>query len=110
MDNSDEEDTKMYIINYPPGADSLRPAGWSHLYTMPGQPDEIIKVPLPLEMYEAAHKIKRRIYNRLGKHPNLTSVIRMDEYGIYLACAEHGCWLPSVQLLRSSPEVDFHFR
>lgn len=89
--HSDEEDTKMHIINYPPGADSLWPAGWSHLYMMPGQPDQIIKVPLPLEMYETAHEIERRIYNRLGKHPNLTSVVRMDEYGIYLARAKHGC-------------------
>ncbi|KAJ4302360.1 hypothetical protein N0V88_002504 [Collariella sp. IMI 366227] len=80
-----EEDTKVYIINRPPGAKRILARGPEP------SPNEVIKVPLPAEIYEQAHGIERRIYNRLGKRPNLVSVVKMDEYGIYLTRAEHGC-------------------
>ncbi|KAL2022506.1 hypothetical protein VTK56DRAFT_5113 [Thermocarpiscus australiensis] len=86
-----DEPVKAHIVNYPPGAKTLRPAGWSVLYTMPGQPNEVVKVPLPLEMYEKAHEIERQVYRRLGLHKSLAEVVKMDEYGIYLVQAEHGC-------------------
>lgn len=86
-----ENEIKGHVVNYPPGAAVLRPAGWSVLYTVPDRPNEIVKVPLPLEEYEKAHQIERQVYRRLGEHKNLVRVVKMDEYGIYMEGAEHFC-------------------
>ncbi|KAL2126942.1 hypothetical protein VTI74DRAFT_11586 [Chaetomium olivicolor] len=42
-------------------------------------------------MYERANEIDRRNYNRLGRHPNLASVVKIDEHDIWHTRAEHGC-------------------
>ncbi|KAL2017170.1 hypothetical protein VTK56DRAFT_2539 [Thermocarpiscus australiensis] len=90
---SDEnpEHPEFIILKYPPSAEFLRPAGWSAIFTLPERPNEVLKVPLPLDMYERAHDIERRVYRRLGEHKNLVAVVDMDEYGIYLQRAAHGC-------------------
>lgn len=85
------KDYKVGILNYPPGAETFVIAGYSHLFTVPGRPNEVLKVPAPFKRYEIAHKIERRVYRRLGKHRNIATVVDMDEYGIYLKKATPGC-------------------
>jgi serine/threonine protein kinase len=66
-------------------------AGYSVICEIKDRPGVVLKVPLPFEEYEQAMEIEKRVYRRLGKHPNLANVVDIDEYGIYLERAEPGC-------------------
>jgi serine/threonine protein kinase len=82
---------ELRTVNYPPTADPVPRGGYSVLYEDLGRPNQLCKVPKPWKAYEEAHQVERRIFKRLGEHPNLIKVIEMDEYGIWLARAAHGC-------------------
>ena len=79
------------VTNYPPGAELFLFTTFSVLYKRTDRPDQICKVPSPWPEFERAHEVERRIYQRLGEHPNLVRVVEMDEYGIWLKRASHGC-------------------
>lgn len=87
----DGRETEALILRPPPGAKFFSPAAWSALFTMPSRPDELSKIPLPCEPSEEGHAIENRVYTRLGTQPNLDTVTKMNEYGIYLQRAAHGC-------------------
>jgi hypothetical protein len=72
------------ITNHPPSARSLLFASFSVIYETPGRPNHVYKVPSPWPELELAHEVERRIYQRLGEHPNLAKVVEMDQYGIWL--------------------------
>ena len=55
-----------------------------------GRPDVLLKVPRPFEEHVRATEIEKRVYRRLGEHPNLIEVVDIDEWGIYLKRAELG--------------------
>lgn len=80
-----------YQVNYPDGAKFFKIGGSGLLYTLPGNTAEVLKVPSTNPRTIANHAIERRIYKRLGSHPNIIKCLRMDDYGIYLERAEHGC-------------------
>ncbi|KAI6090323.1 kinase-like protein [Hypoxylon rubiginosum] len=81
----------MLILNPPPGAKALMPAGYSCICYMPERPDEIIKVPLPIDVCMEAHEIEKQIFSRLGKHKSIVNFVKSDEHGIYLDRAKYGC-------------------
>jgi hypothetical protein len=64
------------VVNYPLNADTVLRGGYSVLYTHPDRPEQ---VPRPWEEYKPALQVERRIFKRLGEHPNLVKVIEMDE-------------------------------
>ncbi|WEW56987.1 hypothetical protein PRK78_002446 [Emydomyces testavorans] len=86
-----EDDTPWPIANHPPDAETLIIAGSGIIYTLPDRPNEVVKVPQPFDGDRHNHEIERRVYQRLGKHPNIVNVTEMDQYGIYLERAFHGC-------------------
>lgn len=79
------------IANYPPNANCLLFTSFSVLYETPDRPNQVCKVPSPWPEFELAHEVERRIYQRLGEHPNLVKVVEMDQYGIWLQRALYGC-------------------
>ncbi len=87
---------RVGIINYPPNALPIRNGkyivigGCSTFYTIPDRPDEVVKCPKPFDEYIHNVEIEKRVYRRLGKHPNLVNVVEMDDYGVYLECVSHG--------------------
>ncbi|PNY23381.1 Tyrosine-protein kinase transforming protein erbB [Tolypocladium capitatum] len=82
---------KTYFIKHPPNSNPVTYTNFSCLYELDERPNQLCKVPTPLSYSQKAHAIERRIYQRLGEHPNLVKVIKMDEYGIWLERALHGC-------------------
>jgi hypothetical protein len=82
---------KKFLVNYPPNSNPLLRTNLSVLYDHPDRPNQVCKVPCPWEGAELAHKVERRIFERLEEHPNLVKVIEMDQYGIWLERASHGC-------------------
>ncbi|KAF2240911.1 hypothetical protein BU26DRAFT_525477 [Trematosphaeria pertusa] len=66
-------------------------AGYSVICDIKDRLGVVLKVPLPFEEFKQAMEIEKRVYRRLGKHPNLPNVVDMNEYGIYLKRAESRC-------------------
>src|SRR6266566_1207568 len=87
-----EKGEPEYIIfNYPPGADPILHTDFSCLYESADRPNQVCKVPVPLPFYLSVHDVEKRIFQRLGEHPNLVRITGMDEYGIWMERAQHGC-------------------
>jgi serine/threonine protein kinase len=93
------------IVNYPPGAKSIARSGYSVIYEHPDRPNQVCKVPRPWPEYEAAHEVERRIFRRLGEHPNLIKVIDMDEYGIWLERAVNGSLTEYYAAVKEKPDM-----
>lgn len=79
------------FIRRPENTTVIIRAGYSVICDIRDRPGVVLKVPLPFEEFEQAMEIEKRVYRRLGKHPNLPNVVDVDEYGIYLERAEPGC-------------------
>lgn len=69
---------RICINNCPPDSDVVLCTGLSTLYEHSDRPNQVCKVPNAWEEPELAHKIERRIYQRLGEHSNLVKVVEMD--------------------------------
>lgn len=89
--DSAQPEVETLIVNYPPNSDPLLYTCFSVLYKSTDRPDQVCKVPTPMAQFELAHEVERRIYQRLGEHPNLVKVVEMDQYGIWMERATHGC-------------------
>jgi serine/threonine protein kinase len=57
----------------------------------PDRPSEAIKVPISRPGALADFEVEKRIYTRLGSHPNIVKCLRIEDSAIYLERAEHGC-------------------
>ncbi|KAF1961498.1 serine/threonine protein kinase [Byssothecium circinans] len=86
-----DKDVPTYQVNYPDGAKFLTIGGSGLIYIFPSNMAEVLKVPSTNPRTRHNHAIERRIYERLGTHPNIIKCLRMDDYGIHLERAEHGC-------------------
>lgn len=79
------------VANHPPNAKTFLVGGCGIIYEVPDRPNELVKVSKPFDYAMRDHEIERRVYRRLGKHRNIVNVVEMDQYGIYLERASHGC-------------------
>lgn len=77
-------------FKYPPGSKWLSAGGSGGIYYFPDNLTEVIKVPSNQERSNRSIEIEKRIYERLGSHPNIVPVLRIDETGIVLKRAVHG--------------------
>jgi hypothetical protein len=78
-DESAPQKVRICINNYPPDSDVVLGTGLSTLYEHSNQPNQVCKVPNAWEEPKLAHKIERRIYQRLVEHSNLIKVVEMDQ-------------------------------
>jgi serine/threonine protein kinase len=74
----------------PPGWKRLAAGGSGALYYSPENPAEVIKIPSNKDHSVKAIETEKRIYERLGSHPNIVSVTRIEEKGIFLKRAKYG--------------------
>ncbi len=94
---SEDEIECLPIPNYPPNSEPMKydgryiTGGCGLFYIHPDRPDVVTKVAKPIDSCIADLEIEKRVYRRLGKHPHLAKVVAMDEYGIHLKLASHGC-------------------
>ncbi|KND91457.1 Tyrosine-protein kinase transforming protein erbB, partial [Tolypocladium ophioglossoides CBS 100239] len=90
-DSPVRREVETLLVNWPPNSNTILFTNFSVLYESTDRPNQVCKVPKPLPEFERAHEVERRIYRRLGEHPNLVKVIEMDQHGIWLERALHGC-------------------
>jgi serine/threonine protein kinase len=83
-------DPPVLWFDYPPGWEWLSACGSGGIYYSPDNPTEVLKLPSNADRSIKAIEIEKRIYQRLGSHPNIVPVIRIDDTGILLRRAEHG--------------------
>jgi serine/threonine protein kinase len=85
-----DDDCPVYWYQYPPGSKFWRAGGSGGLYFYPSCSTELIKVPSTKPSSIKNMEIEKRIYKRLGSHPNIVPCLRIDDTGILLKRAEHG--------------------
>jgi hypothetical protein len=75
----------------PPGAILLAVGGSGAVFTYPDRPDVVSKRPYNTAPLLKNFEIKKRVYRRLGRHPNIIGCLHIDKDGIDLERAQHGC-------------------
>jgi serine/threonine protein kinase len=80
----------MPQVKYPPGSDFFAFGGLGCVFSHPDRPNQVIKVPSPYAKGLRAMEIEKRVYKRLGSHPNLVKWTDMDDYGIWFELIPHG--------------------
>jgi len=88
VDTSENVTYRTGFIKRPDRTTVIIRAGYSVICEIEGRPGVVLKVPLPFAEYDEAMEIEKRVYRRLGKHPNIVNVIETNEWGIYLERAE----------------------
>jgi serine/threonine protein kinase len=83
------KDIPTFYVKTLPGTKHFRNGGSGILYTYPGCTTEVIKLPFSSEASTANLEIEKRVYQRLGCHPNIIKCLRIEDYGIHLERAEH---------------------
>jgi serine/threonine protein kinase len=84
-----DEDIPTFYVKTLPGTEHFRNGGSGILYTYPGCTTEVIKLPFSSEASTANLEIEKRVYQRLGYHPNIIRCLRIEDYGIHLERAKH---------------------
>jgi len=74
-----------------PGTELLICGGSGFLYRYPGNDTEILKLPTTYPPAIRNMEIEKRVYRRLGSHPNIIKCLRIEDYGIHLERAKYGC-------------------
>ena len=77
-----KEEPEYIIFNYPPSTDPILYTDFSYLYESADRPNQMCKMSIPLPFYLNVHNVEKRIFQRLGEHPNLIKVTGIDEYSI----------------------------
>ena len=82
--------TESYGVMTPDGAELLAMGGTGAIFTHLDSPHEAIKLPYCTQSSTDNIEIEKRIYRRLGAHPNIIGCLRIDEKAIYLERAKYG--------------------
>ncbi|KAI0867269.1 kinase-like domain-containing protein [Hypoxylon argillaceum] len=82
-------DIQTYYVMTLPGTEYFKGGGSGKLYTYPNCTTEVIKLPFSSKASTANLEIEKRVYQRLGSHPNIIRCLRIEDYGIHLERAEH---------------------
>lgn len=81
----------VYYLRTLPGMRTLVRSGHGAVCIYPDRPNEAIKVPLSRPISLSNFEIEKRVFERLGSHPNIVKCLRIEDSAIYLERAEHGC-------------------
>ena len=61
------------------------------IFTFDDRPGQVSKLPYRAELPTANVEVEKRIYRRLGEHPNIIGCVGIDEKAIHLELAKYGC-------------------
>ncbi|WEW57253.1 hypothetical protein PRK78_002718 [Emydomyces testavorans] len=89
-----KDDIPTYHILTPPDAEFLTCGGSCAIFSYPDNSAEVAKVHSSDPASIRDLDIEKRIYARFeaaGYHPNIIRCLRIEDYGIHLERAEHGC-------------------
>jgi len=87
-----DENGKEYISKWclnPRGTKALAHGGSGGIYYWPDKPGEVIKLPWTTPSSIENVEIEKRIFKRLGCHPNIVPCLRMADTGPVSVVAEH---------------------
>jgi serine/threonine protein kinase len=87
-DKNGEDITVTWALN-PRGTELLAWGGSGYIFYWPGNTTEVMKLPTTDPSSIEDIEIEKRIYNRLGSHPNIVPCLRVTETGPVPVCAEH---------------------
>ncbi|KAF2174381.1 kinase-like protein, partial [Zopfia rhizophila CBS 207.26] len=73
----------------PRGTELLAWGGSGHIFYWPENTTEVMKLPTTDPSSIEDIEIEKRIYKRLGSHPNIVPCLRIAETGPVSVCAEH---------------------
>jgi serine/threonine protein kinase len=82
---------KVRGVKSPKGAKLLMMGATGATYIYPDKPQQVLKLPFRDEDCFKHFEIEKRIYRRLGTHPNIINCLQIDDDAIFLERAEHGC-------------------
>ncbi|KAI0868195.1 kinase-like domain-containing protein [Hypoxylon argillaceum] len=82
---------ESYGVSTPAGAELLTMGGSGAIFTYPDKPNIVAKLPYRKQSLIENIEIEKRIYRRLGSHPNVILCVNIDDDAIYLERAKYGC-------------------
>lgn len=83
------EDIPTFYVKTLPGTKHFGNGGSGILYTYPDSTTEVVKLPFSSKASTTNLEIEKRVYQRLGRHPNIIRCVRTEDYGIHLERPEH---------------------
>ncbi|KAK3320545.1 kinase-like domain-containing protein [Cercophora scortea] len=82
---------ESYGVCAPEGGKLLMMGGSGATFTFADRPGQVSKLPYHQAAPTANVEVEKRIYKRLGSHPNIIPCLGIDADAIHLELAEHGC-------------------
>lgn len=87
-DKNGQDIVATWALN-PRGTELLAWGGSGHIFYWPENTTEVMKLPTTDPSSIEDIEIEKRIYKRLGSHPNIVPCLRIAETGPVPVCAEH---------------------
>ena len=89
--SSIEMTVKKRGVKAPKGAKLLAMGATGATFTYPDKPHQVSKLPFRDQDCLDDFEIEKRIYRRLGTHPNIINCLQIDDEAIFLERAKHSC-------------------